>query len=200
MTRVSKVSRVEKAGRESTAAALSSDHAIISDDLVGVIVDWNTGAQEFYGRSAEEMMGQPIAIVIPEHLRGEALRSLGNIFGAPALAGNESVHKREEEMLVQVSLIVSPVRNSQGEIIGASTTAPEITQRQRREECERLAAVVESSDDGIIAQSLDGTIFAWNSGAEKLYGYSASEALGKQIQMLLPPERANEESEILVRI
>src|ERR1700678_150633 len=139
MTRVSKGSRVEKPSRDSaaTAAALSTDHAIISKDLVGVVAAWNAGAQEFYGRTAEEMMGQSVAIVIPEHLRGEGLRSLENVFGAPTLAGEEAVRKREEEMLVQVSLIVSPVRNSQGEIVGASTASPEITQRRRREECER---------------------------------------------------------------
>jgi PAS domain S-box-containing protein len=77
----------------------------------------------------------------------------------------------------------------------------EIAERQRTEEVRgRLAAVVESSDDAIISKTLDGTITAWNPGAEKLFGYSSLEAVGKPMRMLLPPERAQEESAILARI
>ena len=77
----------------------------------------------------------------------------------------------------------------------------DITERKRAEEArERLAAVVESSDDAIISKTLDGTITAWNSGAEKLFGYMSAEALAKPMLMLLPPERASEESDILARI
>ena len=77
----------------------------------------------------------------------------------------------------------------------------EIAERQRAEEVRgRLAAVVEFSDDAIISKTLDGTITAWNPGAEKLFGYSPLEAVGKPVGMLLPPERAQEESEILARI
>jgi PAS domain S-box-containing protein len=77
----------------------------------------------------------------------------------------------------------------------------DITERKRAEEArERLAAVVDSSDDAILSKTLEGVITAWNPGAEKLFGYSAAEAVGKPIQMLLPEDRAHEESEILARI
>jgi PAS domain S-box-containing protein len=77
----------------------------------------------------------------------------------------------------------------------------EITDRRRAQElAERLASVVESSDDAIISKVLDGTISAWNRGAEKIFGYSSAEAVGKPMTLLLPPERAEEESAILVRI
>src|SRR5258708_4292069 len=77
----------------------------------------------------------------------------------------------------------------------------DITERKRAEEVrERLAAVVDSSDDAIISKDLRGTINAWNRGAEKVFGYSASEVLGKSALLLFPPERRNEESEILARI
>ncbi|MGD0213428.1 MAG: PAS domain S-box protein [Terriglobales bacterium] len=65
---------------------------------------------------------------------------------------------------------------------------------------ERLAAIVESSDDAIIGKTLDGTITAWNQGAARIFGYSAAEAIGKSMGMLIPPERAGEEPEILARI
>jgi PAS domain S-box-containing protein len=77
----------------------------------------------------------------------------------------------------------------------------EITHRRRtQEDAERLAAVVESSEDAIISKMLDGTITAWNRGAEKIFGYSSAEAVGEPMTLLLPPERAEEEADILARI
>jgi PAS domain S-box-containing protein len=77
----------------------------------------------------------------------------------------------------------------------------EITNRRRTQEtAERLAAVVESSDDAIISKTLEGTITAWNRGAEKVFGYSAAEAVGRSMTLLLPPDRAEEELDILAHI
>ena len=77
----------------------------------------------------------------------------------------------------------------------------DITERKRVEEIrERLAAVVESSGEAIIGKTLDGTINSWNPAAEKLFGYSSSEAVGRPMRMLLPPERVTEELDILERI
>jgi PAS domain S-box-containing protein len=77
----------------------------------------------------------------------------------------------------------------------------EIAERSRAQErSERLAAVVESSDDAIIGKTLEGIITAWNQGAEKIFGYSSSEAIGKSMRMLLPPEQDDEEADILARI
>ncbi|GEM_PF-356683 len=77
----------------------------------------------------------------------------------------------------------------------------DVTETRRAEEVRRhLAAMVDSSEDAIISKSLEGSITAWNSGAEKLFGYTSSEAIGKPMQMLLPPGRENEESDILARI
>src|ERR1700689_771814 len=124
MTRANSArSTVRKRSRELAPLASSPDDAIIGSDLVGTVVGWNKGAQDLCGYTAEEMMGQPITIVIPEHLREEGLQSLLEGFGQPLPAVNETVREREQEILVQVSLIVSPVRNSKGDIIGASTIA-----------------------------------------------------------------------------
>jgi PAS domain S-box-containing protein len=77
----------------------------------------------------------------------------------------------------------------------------DVTERVRAEEIrEQLAAVVDSSDDAIISKKLNGTITAWNRGAEKIFGYSAAEAVGKPMVMLIPPERASEEADILARL
>src|SRR5258708_11243163 len=68
------------------------------------------------------------------------------------------------------------------------------------ETAQRLAAIVESSDDAILAKDLDGTIISWNSGAERLFGYTAAEAIGQAVAMLVPADRADEEPNILARI
>jgi two-component system cell cycle sensor histidine kinase/response regulator CckA len=185
----------KKRSRELAPVSSSLDDVGIGSDPVGVVVAWNKGAQDLYGYTAEEMIGQPIAIVIPEPLPEESLQSRLDISLGPR-ARNET-----EGILVQLSVVFSPMRNSKGEIIGTATIAPDITARKSaRESQEHLAAVLESSDDAIIGKTLDGTITTWSRGAENLFGYSASEAVGKPIQMLLPPERANEELDILRRI
>jgi two-component system cell cycle sensor histidine kinase/response regulator CckA len=192
--------KAENHNRQLFDIGSSYDSAIVGSDLAGIVVAWNKSAEDLYGYTVEEMIGQPIATVIPERLHGESLRVLRRIAAGQPLARYETVRRRKEGSLIQVSLIVSPVTNSQGEIVGASTIAREIIDRKRGEECELLAAVVESSDDAIIGKSLDGVITTWNHGAANLFGYSPLEAVGKGIQMLLPPERINEESEILERI
>jgi PAS domain S-box-containing protein len=87
----------------------------------------------------------------------------------------------------------TPVR-----IVGATL---DISERKQAEEARaRLAAIVESSDDAIVSKSLDGTILSWNSGAERLFGYRAEEAIGQHITLVIPPERHSEETAILERI
>ena len=72
--------------------------------------------------------------------------------------------------------------------------------RQERDEAAWLAAIVESSDDGILGMDLDGTITAWNDGATRLYGYTAAEAIGRSIRIVVPDDRQAEESDVLARI
>src|SRR6266404_98428 len=74
-----------------------------------------------------------------------------------------------------------------------------IDQAQHEAEA-HLASIVESSDDAIISKSLEGTILSWNGGAERLFGYSAEEAIGQSVKLIIPPERASEEDTILARL
>ena len=64
----------------------------------------------------------------------------------------------------------------------------------------RLASIIESSDDAIVSKDLDGIIRSWNAGAERIFGYSAAEIVGKSIRLIIPPERQNEEDEVLAKI
>ncbi len=95
----------------------------------------------------------------------------------------------------------NPLRNQKGEMVGGVNVMQDISQRKQAEEAQRLlAAVVESSDDAIIVKSLQGRILTWNAGAERLFGYTAQEAVGSPITLIIPPERWDEEKAILERL
>jgi PAS domain S-box-containing protein len=99
----------------------------------------------------------------------------------------------------------SPIRDADGRLLGAVNVLVDITERKRAEEelragDERYRAIIESSDDAIISKTLDGVIRSWNGGAERLFGYTAEEAVGKPITLIIPPERHDEERDILARL
>ena len=90
-----------------------------------------------------------------------------------------------------------PLRDTAGEIVGVTTAAADLTERKRLEaERARLAAIVETSSDAILSRALDGTITSWNAAAERTFGYTATEAIGRDIAMLVPPDRVDEFAQI----
>jgi PAS domain S-box-containing protein len=117
----------------------SSHDAIVSKNLDGVIMSWNAGAERLFGYSAAEAIGQPITIVIPEDRRSEAPAILKRIRCGERVDQFETVRRRKSGELIDISLTVSPVRNAEGEIIGASKIARDITERRRTDE--RIAAL-----------------------------------------------------------
>jgi PAS domain S-box-containing protein len=100
-----------------------------------------------------------------------------------------------------VSVTVSPIRNPDGVIVGASGIHRDVTeQRQAFETAQRMEAIVESSDDAIIGQKLDGIITSWNPAAERMYGYTSEEIIGEPISLLIPNDRSSEMDANLAKI
>ena len=100
-----------------------------------------------------------------------------------------------------MSLALSPIKAATGEVTGVSRIARDVRKRRRLEELRgRLAAIVDSSDDAIVSKTLEGIITSWNRGAEQLFGYTAAEAVGQSILLIVPPDRHDEEREVLARI
>jgi PAS domain S-box-containing protein len=183
------------------AIVASSDDAIISKDLSGTIITWNRAAEQMFGYTAAEAIGQHISIIIPEERLSEEDYVLGQVQTGLGVDHYETLRRRKDGGTVHVSLTVSPILDASGKVVGASKVVRDITQTKRMErEAFRLAAIVESSDDAIVSKDLDGVIQTWNRGAERLFGYTAEEAIGQSIRIVIPEDRLGEEDEVLTRI
>ena len=123
------------ADADSRLAAIvdSSFDAIISKDLNSVITTWNHAAERLFGYSAEEAIGQSILMLIPDRLRGEEVDIIARVKRGERVASYETVRRRKDGTLISVSLTVSPIRNRDGEIVGASKIARDITPAKESE-------------------------------------------------------------------
>jgi len=111
----------------------SSDDAIVSKDLNGIIATWNSGAERIFGYAAGEAIGQPITILIPPELQHEETQILARIRSGARIDHFETVRRRKDGALLDISLTISPIRAADGTIVGASKIARDITGRKRAE-------------------------------------------------------------------
>jgi PAS domain S-box-containing protein len=183
------------------AIVASSEDAIIGQDLGGVITSWNDAAERMFGYPAEDAIGRHISMLIPADRIAEEDTVLAQVRAGVGLAHFETVRLHRTGAPIEVSLAVSPIRNPAGDVVGASKIVRDITRGKRLErEAQRLAAIVMSSDDAIVSKDLNGTIQSWNRGAERIFGWTADEVIGRSITVIIPKERLSEEDEVLSRI
>jgi PAS domain S-box-containing protein len=179
----------------------SSEDAIISTDLNGTITSWNGGAERIYGYTASEAIGQPNDLIIPSDRSSEEEDVLRRLRAGEAIDHYNTIRVRKDGTRIEVSLAVSAIHNQDREIIGVSKIARDVSQRKHLErEAVRLAAIVEFSDDAIISKDLTGVITSWNQAAERIFGYTAAEAVGQSIRLIIPHEHQHEEDVVLDHI
>jgi PAS domain S-box-containing protein len=128
----------EEVGGRLAAIVESSDDAIVSKDLNGIIASWNLGAERLFGYEADEVIGRPITIIIPPDRQGEERDILARIRRGERVDHYETVRRRKDGSLVEISLTVSPVKDASGKAIGASKIARDITERRRAQEQQKL--------------------------------------------------------------
>ncbi len=116
----------------------SSDDAIVGKRLDGRVISWNAGAERLFGYAAEEMIGEHITKIIPPELRGEEAEILAQLRQGRRINHYETVRVAKDGRRIDISLTVSPIRDSNGVVIGASKTARDITERKRAEQTQRL--------------------------------------------------------------
>lgn len=202
LKRVNNEDALEKATRQFAAIIESSDVAIYSQNLDGVITAWNHASEILFGYSAAEILGRAASdLLIPPDRQAEESAVLERVRSGHGVQHYETVRQRKDGRPIDVSLTVSAVRNAAGDIVGLSKIALDITSHKHLEQNARqLAGIVEWSEDAIISKNLDGRITSWNHAAESLFGFTAAEAIGRSIRMIIPEDRQHEEDDVLRRI
>ncbi|HKE26659.1 MAG TPA: PAS domain S-box protein, partial [Bryobacteraceae bacterium] len=198
---ISESKRLEAAKAQLTAVVESSEDAMISADFEGQIKTWNDSAQRVFGFTAKEAIGRNIRWLVPAERLAEESAILDAVRNGERIDHFETLRTRQGGAHIPVSLTIVPVRDRRGGLSGVLYIAREIIEKRRLEAGNaQLAAIVQSSEDAIVSKDLTGVIQTWNAGAERVYGWGATEAIGRNIAFLLPPGRDNEEQEILATL
>lgn len=144
--------RAERLANLLASIVASSDDAIVSKNLDGIITSWNKAAERIFGYSAPEAIGRPITLVIPEDRQSEEREILSRIRRGERIDHFETVRRRKDGSLIIVSLTVSPVKDGNGNVVGASKIARDITERKRtQEQINILAREAEHRSKNILA-------------------------------------------------
>ena len=130
--------RADAHGQRLASIVESSEDAIVSKDLNGIITSWNGGAERLFGYRAEEVIGRPITILIPEDRIDEEPEIIGRVRRGERVDHYDTVRRRKDGSLVDISLTVSPLKDANGRIVGASKIARDITERKRAQEQQKL--------------------------------------------------------------
>jgi PAS domain S-box-containing protein len=179
----------------------SSEDAIIGETLEGVIASWNPAAARMFGYSSEEIVGQSVGLLIPENQAGEAKAVVAKLSAGQHVERLETFNVRKDGTVFPISLTVSPIRDPAGAVVGASVICRDVTQqREASAATQRMASIVEFSGEAIFGRTIDGIITSWNPAAERMYGYSSEEIVGKRINLLIPEDRTGEIEAILAKI
>jgi len=165
----------------------------------GKITDANDATVRVTGYSREDLIGTDFSRYFTEPRRAKA--GYEQAFRDGSVTDYELWIRHRNGRVTPVLYNATVFWDESGDVAGVFAAARDITERKRvEEERSRLAAIVDSSDDAIIGKSLDGIIISWNSGAEKIYGYTAMEALGQHVFILVPPDHVDDIAHILGKI
>lgn len=187
------------------AIVASSSDAVIGKTLEGVVTDWNAAAQQIFGYTVEEAMGRRLQdLIIPDDRQEEEKKILATVAAGETLTGFDTVRKRKDGSLLDVTVSVSPIRDADGQVAGIAKLVSDITERkaaeaqilhlnqtlarqvqERGEQLEMASAreqiLINNALSAVIVTDAEGTVRLFNPAAEKLLGYSASEVIGSAV-------------------
>jgi PAS domain S-box-containing protein len=178
----------------------STRDAILICNAEGIVTNWNYAAEELFGYSAREVVGQRFVILSASNRLDEERSLLDRIRRGEAVSDYQTQRRRKDGQLIEVYLSVTPVLDETGKLLGGIHVSRPYSKRTQLDPQMLLAAVFESADDAIATKDLNGIVTSWNRGAERMFGYEAAEMIGKPISLLIPSDHPDEEPSILRRI
>ena len=197
----------QRSDQERLSVTLASiGDAVISTDAQGCVVFMNTVAEQLTGWVGREAMGRPlidIFEIVNETTRARVESPVARVLREGVTVGlaNHTILIARDGTERPIDDSAAPIVNRAGELIGVVLVFRDVSERRAAELAAlRLAAIVEGSDDAIVGKDLQGIVKSWNPGAERIFGYTAEEMIGKPITLLLPSDRLGEERQILARL
>jgi PAS domain S-box-containing protein len=182
----------EMASLRLAAIVESSDDAIISKTLDGIITSWNRGAEKLFGYPAEECIGKSMLMLFPPERVGEESEILARIRRGEGVDHFETIRLTKSGKLIDVSVTLSPIRNNQDQVIGASKIARDITERKQMEEARRASearyrTLFEYAPDGIVIVDSKGYYLDTNASVCRMLGYTRDEFIGLNATDIVAP-------------
>ncbi|OGB23224.1 MAG: hypothetical protein A3I66_09555 [Burkholderiales bacterium RIFCSPLOWO2_02_FULL_57_36] len=183
--------QAEQAALQLAVIVTSSDDAIIGKTLAGTIVSWNAGAERMYGYSASEMLGRPISSLAPPELADETSGILERLQRGERVEHLETVRVRKDGHRIDVSLTISPIRDSEGMVTGASAIARDISERKRAEEAlreseQKYRLLWETTTDAVILMDQETRIRFANPSVAEVFGHPPETLIGEKVAILQP--------------
>ena len=165
----------------------TTDDAVVSKLIDGRILSWNRGAERLFGYSAAEMLGKQITILVPAGRKKEERELITRLRAGERIEHFETQRRHKNGTLLEISVTFSPVYDTSGKVFAVSKIARDISTALRTREQQAIAAsIIQHTEDAVISKSPNGIVCSWNRGAEKMFGYSAKEMIGRSIKGLFP--------------
>jgi diguanylate cyclase (GGDEF)-like protein/PAS domain S-box-containing protein len=163
----------------------TSQDAILSQTLEGVVLSWNKAAERLFGWSPVDMIGRDDSALFPDDIREQEVAFIrARMLADQPIEYRESVRLHRSGARIGVAVSVSPLKDEEGRVIGASSILRDM--RPARASERLLTAIVGSTDEAILSWSPDGSVLTWNPGAHAMLGYGAVEMLGRPVEVVLP--------------
>lgn len=183
----------------------SSDDAILSINLDTTIITWNKGAEKLYGYKAHEVIGRSSYMILPTDRTNEEAELMRRIQRGESINHYETQRVRKNKQLVDVSLTLSPIRDSKGNITGAAKIARDISDKKKAEDIiknneRRFRSLLQNSNDGLTLMTVEGVMLEVSPAGQKITGFAEAEMVGHSRFDLIHPDDLNHVMEVFINV